>query len=112
MTLSLDANATASTDSDPSASVNGCVNVGAGLAVSAGASADFFGLFDPSTSVSLFNKQFMLLNQCIGTGTPSRREISVIESGLTRRDLGCPAALAAVISALDAPVVASSIVAA
>ncbi|KAJ7347727.1 hypothetical protein DFH08DRAFT_649277, partial [Mycena albidolilacea] len=57
-TLSLDGSATAgvSTGSAASASgsVNGCIDVGAGLDVNAGASADFFGLFNPSTKVNLF----------------------------------------------------------
>ncbi|KAJ7438099.1 hypothetical protein B0H11DRAFT_2105656 [Mycena galericulata] len=119
MTLSLDANATAdasTTGSSASASVNGCVDVGAGLDVSAGASADFFGLFDPSTSVSLFNKQFTLLNKCVGASTPSRRDVVpvlALESSLTRRaDLGCPAGIASLVQALNEPVAASSIVSA
>jgi hypothetical protein len=54
-TLTLDAAATAAVSTtDPasaSGSVNGCVDIGAGIDVNVGASADFFGLFDPSTKV-------------------------------------------------------------
>ncbi|KAJ6480354.1 hypothetical protein C8R45DRAFT_351910 [Mycena sanguinolenta] len=115
-TLSLDASADAgvSTDSGSSASgtVNGCVDIGAGLDVNAGASADFFGLFDSSTKETLFSKQFDLFQTCLGSGS-SRREVSkrqVLQSGLTRRaDLGCPSALANLVSAVDQTVSASSI---
>ncbi|KAJ7674019.1 hypothetical protein DFH06DRAFT_963088, partial [Mycena polygramma] len=57
MTLTLDAsaNAGASTNgTSASGQVNGCVDVGAELDVNAGADANFFGLFDPSTKVNLF----------------------------------------------------------
>ncbi|KAJ7087908.1 hypothetical protein B0H15DRAFT_736963, partial [Mycena belliarum] len=60
MTLTLDADANAAVTSvdggsqSNSASVSGCIDIGAGLAVSAGADAKFFGLFDPSTKVDLF----------------------------------------------------------
>lgn len=39
-------------------SVTGCVDINAGLNVYAGADADFFGLFDKSTSVKLYNKNW------------------------------------------------------
>ncbi|KAJ7673894.1 hypothetical protein DFH06DRAFT_1279635 [Mycena polygramma] len=114
MTLTLDASANAdvSTGGAPAASgqVNGCVDIGAGLNVNAGASADFFNLFDPSTKVNLFTKNFDLFKKCLGTGSTRRREI--VQSSLTRRaDLGCPAAIANLVKAVDEPVVASSITA-
>ncbi|KAF8206074.1 hypothetical protein K438DRAFT_1963852 [Mycena galopus ATCC 62051] len=113
LSLTASANADASTGgSSASGSVNGCVNVGAGLDVNASASADFFGLFNPSTTESLFSKQFTLLNKCVGTSTSRRSLVErvVLESSLTRRaDLGCPAAIANLVSALDEPVAASSI---
>ncbi|KAJ6551973.1 hypothetical protein B0H19DRAFT_1159539 [Mycena capillaripes] len=112
-TLTLDASATAgvSTGGAPAASgsVNGCVDFAAGLNVNAGASADFFGLFNPSTKVNLFTKNFDLFKKCLGTGT-TRREFVEIQSSLTRRaDLGCPAAIANLVKAVDEPVAASSI---
>ncbi|KAJ7708197.1 hypothetical protein B0H17DRAFT_1031883 [Mycena rosella] len=115
MTLSLDANATAGVSTtDPaaaSANVNGCIDVGAGLAVTAGASADFFGLFDPNTKVNLFTKNFDLFKKCLGASTPARRDIVMLESSLTRRaDLGCPAAIANLFKAVDEAVPAASIV--
>ncbi|KAF7368685.1 hypothetical protein MVEN_00193000 [Mycena venus] len=114
-TLSLDASATAGVSTDAAASasgqVNGCVDIGAGLDVNAGASADFFGLFNPSTKVSLFSKKFDLFKKCLGTGA-TRREVVALESSLTRRaDLGCPAAIANLVKAVDEPVTASSITA-
>ncbi|KAJ7474870.1 hypothetical protein FB451DRAFT_1246877 [Mycena latifolia] len=115
MTLTLDAGATAGVSTtDPaaaSASVNGCVDIGAGLSVNAGASADFFGLFDPNTKVNLFTKNFDLFKKCLGASTPTRRDVFLIESSLTRRaDLGCPAAIANLVKAVDEPVPAASIV--
>ncbi|KAJ7775463.1 hypothetical protein B0H16DRAFT_1255627, partial [Mycena metata] len=57
MTLTLDAQATAavSTKNGAAASgtVNGCVDIGAALDVTASASANFFDLYDPSTKVGL-----------------------------------------------------------
>ncbi|KAK7052598.1 hypothetical protein R3P38DRAFT_3172892 [Favolaschia claudopus] len=116
-TLTLDASAEAgvSTTDGAAASgqVNGCIDVGAGLDVNAGATADFFGLFDKSTKINLFTKKFDLFKKCLGTKT--KRDDVVfprIESSLTRRaDLGCPAAIANLVKAIDEPVAASSITA-
>ncbi|KAG5641981.1 hypothetical protein DXG03_003834 [Asterophora parasitica] len=47
-----------------SASVNGCVRADAGLNSNVGADASFFGLFDKSTSVSLFVKDWELFQKC------------------------------------------------
>ncbi|KAJ7143851.1 hypothetical protein C8R44DRAFT_759017 [Mycena epipterygia] len=119
MTLSLDASATAAVNTtapaSASASVNGCIDVGAGLDVNAGASADFFGLFDPNTKVNLFSKKFDLFKKCLGAST-TKREVqlvrSQIETSLTRRaDLGCPAAIADLFKAVDEAIPAASIAA-
>ncbi|KAF7297644.1 hypothetical protein MKEN_01387500 [Mycena kentingensis (nom. inval.)] len=117
MTLSLDAQADASASTDGNsadASVKGCIDVGAELAVNAGADASFFGLFDPSTSINLFDKKFNLFNKCAGAST--RRDVDAFliarraETTLMRRvDLGCPAAIGNLVKAFDDPVVASSI---
>lgn len=58
----MDASATATLNlaSSASNSFNGDVSVVGNLAVNAGADADFFGLFDSSTSVELFNSDFNL----------------------------------------------------
>jgi hypothetical protein len=114
-TLSLEGSAKAgvSTGSAASASgsVNGCIDVGAGLDVNAGASADFFGLFNPSTKVNLFTKKFDLFKKCFGSTTRRsvpRRFVQQLETSLTRRaDLGCPAAIANLVKAVDEPVAAS-----
>ena len=45
---------------DGSAKFGGCVELGTGLDVNAGADADFFGLFNKGTSVNLFSKKFEL----------------------------------------------------
>lgn len=45
---------------DLNGSFGGCIEVGAGLDVNAGADADFFGLFNPSTKVNLFSKKFQI----------------------------------------------------
>ncbi|RDB30203.1 hypothetical protein Hypma_010439 [Hypsizygus marmoreus] len=47
-----------------SASVDGCVDADAGLNVHAGADGSFFGLFDKSTAVTLFSKQFDIYQKC------------------------------------------------
>jgi hypothetical protein len=67
-------NATAATNSTKgttvtksgSASFGGCFTIDAGLDVNAGADANFFGLFDKNTKVSLFKKNFELVNKCFG----------------------------------------------
>lgn len=48
------------TTTNNTASFDGCVDLTAGLDISAGASGSFFGIFDKSTSVDLFNKQFQI----------------------------------------------------
>lgn len=45
---------------DINGSFGGCIEIGAGLDVNAGADADFFGLFNPSTKVNLFSKKFQI----------------------------------------------------
>lgn len=42
----------------------GCVEIDAGLVVNVGADADFFGLFNPSETIPLFQKQFSLFKVC------------------------------------------------
>lgn len=53
----------------------GCIGVETGLAVDAGANADFFGIFDEDTSVPLFGKTFDLFKACFegGSGNEKRR---------------------------------------
>lgn len=62
--LNLNAGAGAAIDGTKSAGVDGCVDVGTGLAVQAGADASFFGLFDTNTKVDLFKKDFELFKVC------------------------------------------------
>jgi len=67
-TLPLGHNATSSTTvaarGAPSSQVRGCVDAGLEIAANAGADASFFGLFNPSTSVSLFDKKFPIFEEC------------------------------------------------
>lgn len=51
---------TSSASGDASGSFGGCFEIKTGLDVNAGAEGSFFGLFDTSTQVSLFNKEFEL----------------------------------------------------
>ncbi|KAI0319873.1 hypothetical protein OF83DRAFT_1169791 [Amylostereum chailletii] len=69
-TLEVNGTATAITAKGQPADVSakGCVDVRSGLDVSAGANAGLFGLFDESTSVTLFSKTFDLFNTCADTG--------------------------------------------
>jgi hypothetical protein len=45
---------------DINGSFGGCIEIGAGLDVNAGADASFFGLFDQGTKVNLFTKKFQI----------------------------------------------------
>ena len=71
-------------------SASGCVTAGVEVNMHAGANADLFGLWDPSTQVTLFDKQFPLLNKCFGSGarttTPAARGLHALE----RRGWTCP----------------------
>lgn len=66
VTLTLNAKAEASvaltdvTTTSASAGVDGCVDVGTGFDVNAGADGSFFGIFDKNTKVNLFSKKFDL----------------------------------------------------
>ncbi|KAF7295672.1 hypothetical protein MIND_01107500 [Mycena indigotica] len=51
------------------ASFSGCVKVNTGLAINAGASANFFSLFSKSTKANLFTKNFAVLNKCFKKST-------------------------------------------
>ncbi|KAJ6546622.1 hypothetical protein B0H10DRAFT_2447526 [Mycena sp. CBHHK59/15] len=114
MDLSLNAGVTVSTGAATTSNVNGCIDIGAGLDVNAGASASFFGLFDPSTKVNLFTKKFDLFKKCLGSGATRRSEPFTSREALSilrRADLGCPAAIANLVKAVDEAVPASSITA-
>ncbi|KAF8877430.1 hypothetical protein BD779DRAFT_1448510, partial [Infundibulicybe gibba] len=77
MQLSLEAQAEAASvvqgsSTHASAGFGGCFEIKAGLNVNAGADASFFGLFDPSTQVTLFSKNFELFKKCFGTPSQKR----------------------------------------
>lgn len=101
---------------DGSASFGGCFKVNAGINVNAGADANFFGLFNPSTKVSLFNRKFEILKKCFGN---AKRSLPLPSSSLTsgvfqKRALTCaPAAAgnAEPVSVADQIVQAGTIVA-
>ncbi|KAJ7474893.1 hypothetical protein FB451DRAFT_277804 [Mycena latifolia] len=75
VTLSLDGAANASGNvstagagvTSKSASLDGCVDIGAGLAINAGADGEFFGLFDFAPQTNLFTKNFDFFKKCFGT---------------------------------------------
>ncbi|KAL0065903.1 hypothetical protein AAF712_007026 [Marasmius tenuissimus] len=99
VTMTLDANATASTDGTESGNVNGCIDVGSGFDVNAGADASFFGLFDKSTKVNLFSKKFQLFKKCLPGSNQRRYVPSRQPQRMSRRaaflfskraDLTCP----------------------
>ncbi|KAF7292106.1 hypothetical protein MIND_01237300 [Mycena indigotica] len=62
-----------STNTD--ASFGGSFTVSAGLALNAGATGSFFGLFDKSTKVSLFQKNFDLLSKSFGSDNARRSNV-------------------------------------
>ncbi|KAJ6546619.1 hypothetical protein B0H10DRAFT_1852028 [Mycena sp. CBHHK59/15] len=78
LTLSLDASASGSgnistsgvtVSNKTSTSVDGCVDIGAGLAINAGATGEFFGLFDVNPQANLFTKNFDFFKKCFGSQT-------------------------------------------
>ncbi|KAF8186254.1 hypothetical protein BJ912DRAFT_972030 [Pholiota molesta] len=57
-----------------STSFGGCVEIDANLDVNAGATGSFFGLFDATTKVDLFQKKFEIFKKCFGS-QPTRRSL-------------------------------------
>ncbi|KAL5497716.1 hypothetical protein ACEPAH_2647 [Sanghuangporus vaninii] len=78
--LGLVAGAVAIVDSsgatDASAQVGGCVDVNGGVSVNAGADASFFGLFDTSTEIALFSKDFDLFKKCFEESTSDSSSVN------------------------------------
>ncbi|KAJ7150478.1 hypothetical protein C8R43DRAFT_1191678 [Mycena crocata] len=52
---------------DKTSAFEGCVDIGAGLAINAGADGEFFGLFDFAPQVNLFTKNFDFFKKCFGS---------------------------------------------
>ncbi|KAL0065776.1 hypothetical protein AAF712_007264 [Marasmius tenuissimus] len=119
VTMNVDANATASTDGSKSGDVNGCIDVGSGFDVNAGADASFFGLFDKSTKVNLFTKKFQLFKKCVPGSNQRRYVPSRQPQRMSRRsafllnkrvDITCPTvSLGDVISIVDEALPAAGI---
>ncbi|KAK7457178.1 hypothetical protein VKT23_010477 [Stygiomarasmius scandens] len=114
-TLSLNASAVASvsTDGDKSASagVEGCVDVGAGFDVNAGADGSFFGLFDQTTQVTLFSKKFEIFKKCLGASASTKRDLQT-PPRFHKRALACSAlGPASLVSLAEEAIPADSIVA-
>ncbi|KAL0945763.1 hypothetical protein HGRIS_012052 [Hohenbuehelia grisea] len=65
-------------DAGASAGIKACVDLGARLDVHASADGDFFGLFNRSTRVNMFNHNFKLYKDCFGTraSTKAKRDVS------------------------------------
>uniref|UniRef100_A0A0W0EY52 DUF7223 domain-containing protein n=1 Tax=Moniliophthora roreri TaxID=221103 RepID=A0A0W0EY52_MONRR len=110
VTLSLNASASVSTNIttpvETQANVTGCLDVGTGLDVNAGADASFFKIFDKNTKVNLFTKKFDLFNKCLGTNT--KREVSQLHVSrrraplrMLKRDLTCPTFATDIVSVVD-----------
>ncbi|KAI0092173.1 hypothetical protein BDY19DRAFT_584807 [Irpex rosettiformis] len=95
--LSLTAQGSASagtSGSSASGSFNGCVDVNAGLAVTAGANAQLFNIFDKSTSVTLYQKNFDVFSKCF-SGSQSTKKDSILQTreharDIKKRGLTCP----------------------
>ncbi|CAA7262406.1 unnamed protein product [Cyclocybe aegerita] len=108
-----------------SATFGGCFSIGAGLDVSIGANADFFGLWNPETRYTLYEEQWELYAQCFGdqAANASKRSLPTIsrfsvraprsvapepfERGLL--DLLCASNLPAAIRVTDGTISAESI---
>ncbi|KAJ7763202.1 hypothetical protein DFH07DRAFT_813111 [Mycena maculata] len=140
LTLSLDGSkdtsgniSTSGVASKTSADLDGCVDIGAGLAINAGAQGNLFGLFDFAPQVNLFTKNFDFFKKCFGSqaansSSSGRRGLEVISlseseyvyglaeyprlRGLAKRDtnLTCPTSgPSKVVSVADSVVDSSSI---
>ncbi|ESK93406.1 hypothetical protein Moror_1817 [Moniliophthora roreri MCA 2997] len=118
VTLSLNASASVSTNIttpvETQANVTGCLDVGTGLDVNAGADASFFKIFDKNTKVNLFTKKFDLFNKCVGTNT--KREVSQLHVSrrraplrMLKRDLTCPTFATDIVSVVDEAISAADI---
>jgi hypothetical protein len=57
--------------------VGGCVEMDVGLNVNVGADADFFGLFDASTTLPLFEKSFTLFKVCESMANENGTDVMV-----------------------------------
>jgi len=69
---------------DATGSVNGCVDIGAGLSVDAGARGSLFGIFNAEAKEVLFNQKFDLFKKCFNEGTnPPQSSISATASAST-----------------------------
>ncbi|THU93422.1 hypothetical protein K435DRAFT_191536 [Dendrothele bispora CBS 962.96] len=89
------ANVTTQGDNSTSSNVDGCVDIGAGFDVNLGADGSFFGLFDESTQLTLFSKEFELYNKCFGSSSNSsasaKRDLDQLRSPIHKRALTCAA---------------------
>ncbi|KAF4571662.1 hypothetical protein EYR36_009005 [Pleurotus pulmonarius] len=99
------------TVSAASASIEGCVDINAGLSVDAGVDANFFGLFDPTTKLNIFSKRFELFSKCFGAAT--KREYSEVPEYLHKRALTCtrtsdPASIVSVVKEIAAQIKAKA----
>ncbi|KAJ7929628.1 hypothetical protein B0H13DRAFT_2539771 [Mycena leptocephala] len=76
-------------------SFGGCFEVDAGIDLTAGANADFFGLFNKNKTFSLFSKNFVIFKKCFGAA-PKRSLFALSQldrqSLVRRAGLSCPAA--------------------
>ncbi|PAV18281.1 hypothetical protein PNOK_0676700 [Pyrrhoderma noxium] len=96
LNLGLDANANASVSTNgtkaASADVDGCVDIKAGVAINAGAEGDFFGIFDKTAQITLFEKEFDIFQKCFSEAAATKRELGggrSSESLLAKRDFTC-----------------------
>ncbi|KAJ7617398.1 hypothetical protein FB45DRAFT_225452, partial [Roridomyces roridus] len=130
LTLTLDGSASASGNVSSSgvdvaqkstSGLEGCVDIGAGLAINAGVQGSFFGLFDFMPQANLFTKNFDFFKKCFGSqasnSSSSRREMDITLSETTyglqprRRELSKRASnLTCTTSGTDLVTVANSII--
>jgi len=81
-------NLDASVDFAVITSVESCVTASTALNIEVGAQSSFFDLFDASVGVSLFNRSFPLLQQCLGAPNPSRNMSTVTLTNGTQSQAG------------------------
>ncbi|KAG5646580.1 hypothetical protein DXG03_002883 [Asterophora parasitica] len=73
------------------ASVNGCITAGSALNANVGTDAKFFNLFDKSTSVSLYAKEWQTFQKCFAAQTGKQPALSTSKSTITGdRSFVCP----------------------
>ncbi|KAI0327755.1 hypothetical protein GY45DRAFT_1256343 [Cubamyces sp. BRFM 1775] len=81
--------------------LNGCVDVSSGFSVNAGVDADFFKILKEGTSITLFERDFNLVEKCFGLSAVSSAAASASRSSISTSP--CPAVLVVQTNSVSCP---------